>query len=103
MSERRKTPRVVVRPETAVLTRGFDPALSVGSARPAVFRSSTYVFSSPEAAERAFGAVQRFRIALRMHDDLGQQRVEARIGAVAGVAVVIHPHAAAGPEGTHAT
>ncbi len=42
------------RPETDVLTRGFDPALSVGSARPAVFRSSTYVFSSPEAAERAF-------------------------------------------------
>src|SRR5437660_8512778 len=43
-----------VRAETAVLTRGFDPRLSVGSARPAVFRSSTYVFSSPEAAERAF-------------------------------------------------
>ncbi len=43
-----------VRPPTAVLTRGFDPRLSVGSARPAVFRSSTYVFSSPEAAERAF-------------------------------------------------
>lgn len=42
------------RPATAVLTRGFDPALSVGSARPAVFRSSTYVFSSPEAAERSF-------------------------------------------------
>ena len=41
-------------PETDVLTRGFDPSLSVGSARPAVFRSSTYVFSSPEAAERAF-------------------------------------------------
>jgi cystathionine beta-lyase/cystathionine gamma-synthase len=41
-------------PATAVLTRGFDPALSVGSARPAVFRSSTYVFPSPEAAERAF-------------------------------------------------
>jgi len=37
-----------------VLTRGFDPALSVGSARPAVFRSSTYVFPSPEAAEHAF-------------------------------------------------
>ncbi len=48
-----KTP-YVVRPPTAVLTRGFDPRLSVGSARPAVFRSSTYVFSSPEAAERAF-------------------------------------------------
>jgi cystathionine beta-lyase/cystathionine gamma-synthase len=43
-----------VRPPTAVLTRGFDPKLSVGSARPAVFRSSTYVFPSPEAAERAF-------------------------------------------------
>jgi cystathionine beta-lyase/cystathionine gamma-synthase len=44
----------MVRPPTAVLTRGFDPTLSVGSARPAVFRSSTYVFSSPESAERAF-------------------------------------------------
>jgi methionine-gamma-lyase len=39
---------------TAVIQTGFDPRLSVGSARPAVFRSSTYVFSSPEAAERAF-------------------------------------------------
>jgi len=46
-----------VRPETAVLTRGFDPALSVGSARPPVYRSSTFVFPSPEAAERAFGIV----------------------------------------------
>jgi len=44
----------VLRPSTEVLTRGFDPKLSVGSARPAVFRSSTYVFQSPEAAERAF-------------------------------------------------
>lgn len=52
-AHRKKTP-YVVRPPTAVLTRGFDPRLSVGSARPAVFRSSTYVFSSPEAAERAF-------------------------------------------------
>ena len=43
-----------VRPRTAILTRGFDPALSVGSARPAVFRSSTYVFANPEEAERAF-------------------------------------------------
>jgi methionine-gamma-lyase len=42
------------RPSTKVLTEGYDPTLSVGSARPAVFRSSTYVFSSPEAAERAF-------------------------------------------------
>lgn len=46
--------KYVVRPETAVLTRGFDPRLSVGTARPAVFRSSTYVFSSPESAARAF-------------------------------------------------
>jgi cystathionine beta-lyase/cystathionine gamma-synthase len=37
-----------------VLTRGFDPSLSFGSARPAVFRSSTYAFASPEAAEHAF-------------------------------------------------
>ena len=49
-----KKPPYVVRPNTAVLTRGFDPSLSVGSARPAVFRSSTYVFSSPESAERSF-------------------------------------------------
>ncbi|MGA2328465.1 MAG: aminotransferase class I/II-fold pyridoxal phosphate-dependent enzyme [Bryobacteraceae bacterium] len=47
-------PHHALRPPTEVLTRGFDPRLSVGSARPAVFRSSTYVFSSPEAAERAF-------------------------------------------------
>ena len=46
-----------VRPETAILTKGFDPQLSVGSARPPVYRSSTYVFSSPEAAERAFDIV----------------------------------------------
>jgi methionine-gamma-lyase len=49
-----RKPSYIVRPPTAVLTRGFDPRLSVGSARPAVFRSSTYVFSSPESAERAF-------------------------------------------------
>ncbi len=53
MSQETKHP-ANLKPETAVLTRGFDPSLSVGSARPAVFRSSTYVFSSPEAAERAF-------------------------------------------------
>jgi cystathionine beta-lyase/cystathionine gamma-synthase len=54
VTEKKKAPRVVARPDTEVLNRGFDPRLSVGSARPAVFRSSTYVFSSPEAAERAF-------------------------------------------------
>ena len=41
-------------PSTAVLTRGFDPRLSVWSARPAVFRTSTFAFPTPEAAERAF-------------------------------------------------
>jgi methionine-gamma-lyase len=46
--------KYVLRPETAVLTRGFDPKLSVGSVRPAVFRSSTYVFNTPESAARAF-------------------------------------------------
>ncbi len=50
-----------MRPRTAVLTRGFDPSLSFGSARPAVFRCSTYVFPSPEAAERAF-AIQHGKI-----------------------------------------
>jgi methionine-gamma-lyase len=44
----------VLRAPTQILSRGFDPRLSVGSARPAVFRSSTYVFTSPEGAERAF-------------------------------------------------
>ena len=50
----RKAPQYIVRPGTAVLTRGFDPRLSCGSARPAVFRSSTYVFNSPESAAHAF-------------------------------------------------
>ena len=54
MADKRKPPRVRARPDTEILTRGFDPRLSVGSARPAIFRSTTYVFSSPEAAERAF-------------------------------------------------
>ena len=52
-----KNSTATLHPATHVLTRGFDPSLSVGSARPAVFRSSTYVFSTPEAAERAFDVV----------------------------------------------
>jgi len=39
------------------MTRGFDPELWSESARPPVYRSSTFVFPSPEAAERAFGIV----------------------------------------------
>src|SRR3954470_19454813 len=73
--QRSKTP-YFVRPPTAVLTRGFDPRLSVGSARPAVFRSSTYVFSSPEAAERAFSvALGRSRPAARESIDLIYSRL----------------------------
>jgi methionine-gamma-lyase len=52
--KRKRPSSYVVRPTTAIISRGFDPKLSVGSVRPAVFRSSTYAFSSPEAAERAF-------------------------------------------------
>jgi methionine-gamma-lyase len=54
MPRKRSRDTQPLRASTKVLTQGFDPTLSVGSARPAVFRSSTYVFSSPEAAERAF-------------------------------------------------
>ncbi len=56
-----------VRPDTDILTRGFDPRLSVGSARPPVFRSSTYVFSSPEEAEKAF-AIMAGRAELGPHE-----------------------------------
>lgn len=60
-----------LRPETNVLIRGFDPRLSVGSARPAVFRSSTYVFSSPEEAEKAFDVMAgRAELAPGEHIDL---------------------------------
>src|SRR5262245_7997066 len=52
--DRKHGPPYRVRPSTAVLTRGFHPRLSLGSARPAAFRSSTYVFTTPESAQRAF-------------------------------------------------
>ena len=41
-------------PETAIFTAGFDPALSVMSARPPVYRSSTFLFHSAEEGERFF-------------------------------------------------
>src|SRR5262245_41858188 len=65
-----------VRPETAVLTRGFDPELSVGAARPPVYRSSTFVFPSPEAAERAF-AVALGKV--RPADDYRPDLIYARL------------------------
>jgi len=65
-----------VRPRTAVLTRGFEPSLSFGSARPAVFRSSTYVFESPEAAERAFAiTLGRIKLAEGERADLIYSRI----------------------------
>ncbi|MCB0272208.1 MAG: aminotransferase class I/II-fold pyridoxal phosphate-dependent enzyme [Bdellovibrionales bacterium] len=54
MPKKDKLPPYVIHPSTALISKGFDPSLSVGSARPAVFRSSTYVFSSPEKAKEAF-------------------------------------------------
>ena len=75
MSEHKETHHPL-HPATNVLTRGFDPSLSVGSARPAVFRSSTYVFSSPEAAERAFHiATGRAEAAPGEHVDLIYSRL----------------------------
>src|SRR2546423_1848970 len=72
MSDVKRTWRV----PTEILTRGFDPRLSVGSARPAVFRSSTYVFSSPEAAERAFDLVTgRAKPNANEHPDLVYSRL----------------------------
>src|SRR4029079_8351827 len=76
--QRSKTP-YFVRSSTAVLTRGFDPRLSVGSARPAVFRSSTYVFSSPEAAERALSiALVRSRRTAEEHSAIIYSRLSLR-------------------------
>ncbi len=69
-------PSYRVRPETAVLTSGFDPHLSVGAARPPVYRSSTFVFPSPEAAERAFGIVLG---KIRLRDDETTDLIYARL------------------------
>ena len=69
------------RPDTDVLNRGFDPRLSVGSARPAVFRSSTYVFRSPESAERAFA------VALGKADRVAGEDVDLIYGRIS------HPNA----------
>jgi hypothetical protein len=63
-----------------VIAKGFDPRLrGVGEA--AVFRSSTYFFSSPEAAERAF-AVASGRAKAREGEQV--ELIYARIN---------HPHA----------
>ena len=44
MSPARKRPRVVARPETAVMNRGYDPQLSEGAIKSPIFMTSTFVF-----------------------------------------------------------
>ncbi len=43
-----------VRPQTLVLTKGYDPQLSEGAAVPPVFRTSTFIFKSAQQGKRAF-------------------------------------------------
>ncbi len=43
-----------VRPQTLVLTKGYDPQLSEGAAVPPVFRTSTFIFKKAEQGKRAF-------------------------------------------------
>lgn len=42
------------KPQTQVLSKGYDPQLSEGAVVPPVFRTSTFVFKSCEAGKRAF-------------------------------------------------
>src|ERR1039458_4391492 len=83
-SPRRSPSRFVIpalhsSPSRKVLEEAYDPPLSGGSARPAVFRSSTYVFSSPEAAERAFDVASgRAKVAKGESPDLIYSRSEER-------------------------
>src|ERR1700733_13362432 len=44
-------------PETLMLTYGYDPALSEGSAKPPVFLTSTFVFRSAEEGRDYFDVV----------------------------------------------
>src|SRR3954463_13632592 len=44
-------------PETLMLTYGYDPALSEGSAKPPVFLTSTFVFRSAEEGKDYFDVV----------------------------------------------
>ena len=43
-----------VRPQTQILTKGYDPQLSEGAAVPPVFRTSTFIFKSAQQGKRAF-------------------------------------------------
>src|SRR6195952_5474730 len=46
-----------LRPETLMLSYGYDPALSEGSAKPPVFLTSTFVFRSAEEGRDYFDVV----------------------------------------------
>ena len=46
-----------LRPETLMLSYGFDPALSEGAVKPPVFLTSTFVFSSAEHGKEFFDYV----------------------------------------------
>ncbi len=46
-----------LRPETLMLSYGYDPALSEGSAKPPVFLTSTFVFRSAEEGRDYFNVV----------------------------------------------
>ena len=46
-----------LRPETLMLSYGYDPALSEGSAKPPVFLTSTFVFRSAEEGANYFDVV----------------------------------------------
>ena len=71
-----------LRPRTAVLTRGFDPSLSFGSARPAVFAVRLTFSPSPEAAEHAFaittGKIKPAERRARRPDLLADSRIRTR-------------------------
>ena len=64
-----------LRPETLMLSYGYDPALSEGSAKPPVFLTSTFVFRSAEE-----GADSGYRRRPRAPDsrDVEQASVEAK-------------------------
>lgn len=47
-------PHDTFKPQTQVLSRGYDPMLSEGAVIPPVFRTSTFVFKNCEAGKRAF-------------------------------------------------
>lgn len=46
-----------LRPETLMMSYGYDPQLSEGSVKPPVFLTSTFVFSSAEDGEEFFNVM----------------------------------------------